>query len=374
MQKSLQSIYVSLEDRSYPINFSDSFDALTESLGDSVRGKKCCIISNPTIWPIYGPTVSAAVSAAGAETTSALIPDGEVYKNIPELEKLLDNLVKQKLNRSSLIIALGGGVVGDISGFAASVFMRGIPFIQIPTTLLAQVDSSIGGKTGVNLSSGKNLVGAFYQPKMVFINWNILTTLPICECRAGYAEIIKSGIIADKFLFLKLEEMTCKIFDELSNKPPVISDSLAEIIKRCCVIKADVVANDEREKGTRAILNYGHTFAHAIEVMTNYTKFVHGEAVAIGMHAAAVFACMLGLCDENLVNRQKKLIESAGLPTQFPDLQAEKVISEFYHDKKSEAEDLNFVLPMEIGKVEIVKNPDLKILASAIEKVKIVVP
>jgi len=362
----MSAITINLKERSYPIHFSSDFNSLTEKIKPFAHGKNCCIVSNPVVWPLYGEQVANAIAESDAKVSCAIIPDGEKYKNLAELEKLLNELVQQKLDRSSLLIALGGGVVGDVTGFAAASFMRGIPFIQIPTTLLAQVDSSVGGKTGVNLASGKNLVGAFYQPKMVFINHNTLATLPESECRAGYAEVIKYGIINDAKLFAELEGETKNIFNALAAGTPEKASALPEIIKRCCEIKAEVVAQDERENGIRAILNYGHTFAHAIEMLTNYKQFVHGEAVAIGMHAAAVLANKLGMCDSELINRQKMLIEAAGLPIKFPALEVEKVIEAFYHDKKATISGLKFVLPAKIGKVEIIKNPDLSALSATI--------
>ena len=353
-------------DNSYSIYFEKNFDALAEKLSPFVKDKICAIVSNPTVWPLYGDVVEKAIESAGGTPVKILLPDGEKFKNLSEFEILLENCVENNLSRNSLLIALGGGVVGDMTGYAAASYMRGIPFIQIPTTLLAQVDSSVGGKTGVNLSNGKNLVGAFYQTKLVFINYNTLKTLPIRELRAGYAEVIKYGIIADAGLFKKFEKYTADIFQNFKKSPPEIHEKLGEIIQLCCKIKAEVVAEDEREHGRRAILNYGHTFAHAIEKLTNYKKYVHGEAVAIGMHAAAVFANKLGMCDAELINRQKTLLESAGLPTQFPELQVEEVIATFYHDKKATASNLKFVLPTKIGEVKIVKNPDLDKLKETI--------
>ena len=351
---------------SYLIYFEKSFDSLSEKLSPFVKNKICAIVSNPTVWPLYGNFVAKAVETAGGNFVKILLPDGEKFKNLNEIEKLLEKCVENNLSRKSLLIALGGGVVGDMTGFAAASYMRGVPFIQIPTTLLAQVDSSVGGKTGVNLSNGKNLVGAFYQPKLVFINSESLKTLPVRELRAGYAEVIKYGIIADANLFELLEKYTSNIFKNFEKNPPEIHEKLDEIIQICCKIKAEVVAEDEREHGRRAILNYGHTFAHAIEKLTNYKKYVHGEAVAIGMHAAAIFANKLGMCDKSLINRQKMLIETAGLPTQFPKLQVEEVIATFYHDKKATASDLKFVLPTKIGEVKIIKNPGLDKLKETI--------
>ena len=364
----MNTITINLKERSYPIHISSDFNALAEKIKPFAYEKKCCIVSNPTVWPLYGKQVTEAIKKTGAEVCYALIPDGEKYKNLAELERLLNEFVQQKLDRSSLLIALGGGIVGDVTGYAAASFMRGIPFVQIPTTLLAQVDSSVGGKTGVNLASGKNLVGAFYQPKMVYINHNTLTTLPESECRAGYAEVIKYGVINDAKLFGELEVETKDIFNALVAGTPGKASALPEIIKRCCEIKAEVVAQDERENGIRAILNYGHTFAHAIEMLTNYKQFVHGEAVAIGMHAAAVYANKLGMCNFELINRQRMLIEAAGLPTKFPELETEKVIEAFSHDKKTTAAGLKFVLPASIGKVEIVKNPDISALKETIDE------
>ncbi len=351
---------------SYSIYFEKDFDSLAEKLSPFVKDKICAIVSNPTVCPLYGNAVEKAVKFVGGTPVKILLPDGEKFKNLVEIEKLLEKCVENNLSRKSLLIALGGGVVGDMTGFAAASYMRGIPFIQIPTTLLAQVDSSVGGKTGVNLANGKNLVGAFYQPKLVFINSESLKTLPVMELRAGYAEVIKYGIIADANLFELLEKYTSDIFKNFEKTPSEIHEKLGEIIQICCKIKAEVVAEDEREHGRRAILNYGHTFAHAIEKLTNYKKYVHGEAVAVGMHAAAVLANELGMCDKSLVNRQKMLIESAGLPTQFPKLQVEEVIATFYNDKKATAKDLKFILPTKIGEVEIVKNPDLDKLKETI--------
>ncbi len=370
MQEEMSELTVHLGERSYAIHFADSFDGLSDALEPFVARRVCAIVSNPTVWPLYGEAVASAVAAAGGTPKRVLIPDGELYKNLQEFEKLLDGLVQGGLDRSSVLVALGGGVVGDVAGFAASAFMRGIPYIQIPTTLLAQVDSSVGGKTGVNLSSGKNLAGAFYQPRLVFINWNTLTTLPLREIRAGYAEVIKYGMIADADLFELLEERTGEIFSALTEGPPRVPDVLGRIIRRCCEIKAEVVAEDERERGRRAILNYGHTFAHAVESLTKYETYVHGEAVAIGMHAAAVFAGSLGMCDERLIQRQSALLNAAGLSTKFPSLQTEEVIAAFYRDKKTEASVVKFVLPRSVGNVEIVKNPDLNALKLTIEAVK----
>jgi 3-dehydroquinate synthase len=362
----MNELLVQLDDRSYPILLTTSFSGLAESLQPHIAGRICALVSNPTVFPLYGNAVTDAITSAGGTPVSVLMPDGEAYKNLSELEKILDQFAAHNLSRTSVVIALGGGVIGDVSGFAAAAYMRGIPYIQVPTTLLAQVDSSVGGKTGVNLSSGKNLAGAFYQPKLVYINWHTLQTLDIRESRAGYAEVIKYGMIADAGLLKQLEDCTSKIFEDLSHDPPIVPDILGDIIQRCCEIKAHVVARDERESGIRAILNYGHTFGHAVENLTGYSRYVHGEAVAIGMHAAAVYAQKLGLCPAELVNRQKALLQTAGLPVQFPALDIEGVINAFHRDKKVVTQSLRFVLPTAAGHVEIIKDPDQDILKDAL--------
>ena len=364
------SISVNLGDRSYSLVFSDAFDNLAIAAAPVVGGRTCALVSNPTVWALYGEQVTDALRRAGATTTHVLVPDGEDFKNMAELGRLLEHLAHGRLDRTSILAALGGGVVGDIAGFAAATYMRGIGCIQIPTTLLAQVDSSVGGKTGVNLDAGKNLVGTFHQPRLVYDNWSVLATLPLRESRAGFAEVIKYGIIADAALCAQLEQATPSLFAGLAARPARVEPALGAIIRRCCEIKAAVVSRDEHETGLRAILNYGHTFAHAIELLASYRGIVHGEAVAMGMHAAATFACRLGLCSSDMVRRQKALIETAGLSTAFPDLPVERVIEAFYHDKKTAGSRLKFVLPREIGKVEIVMDPDQNALREAIEESK----
>ena len=363
----MNSYLVQLGDRSYPICFAADFESLSAAVAPLVAGRCCALVSNPTVWPLYGRCVARAISDAGGFPVTVLLPDGEQYKTFSELESALDSFTRYGLTRDSVVIALGGGVIGDVAGFAAAVYMRGVTLIQIPTTLLAQVDSSVGGKTGVNLSAGKNLAGAFYQPGLVYINTHSLATLPIRECRAGYAEVIKYGVIADPALFALLEAHTLDLFASLDAPVPVVPEILNPIIHTCCARKADIVSRDERETGLRAILNYGHTFGHAIEALTNYTTFVHGEAVAIGMHAAAVYACNLGLCTEELVERQQRLLLQAGLPIAFPRLPVDDVIAAFSRDKKAGRAALRFVLPVVIGSVEIVKNPDPDLLRETIQ-------
>ena len=366
--KPLPPLTVDLGPRSYPIHFGDGFAGLAQALAPIVKGRACAIVSNPAVWPLYGTEVSAAVVAAGGAPQELLVPDGEQFKNLREFERLLEELAAIGLTRPDVLLALGGGVVGDLAGFTAAAYMRGIAFVQIPTTLLAQVDSSIGGKTGVNLAAGKNLAGAFYQPRAVYINWNTLATLPVRECRAGYAEVIKYSVIADAALFELLERETPAIFAAFDTMPPRVPAVLGAIIRRCCAIKAEVVAEDERETGRRAILNYGHTFAHSIETLTHYEVCAHGEAVAIGMHAAARLAVRLGLCDPSVAERQERLLQAAGLATRFPQLDPAQVIAAFARDKKARGAELRFVLPRRIGCVEVVSNPDSAALRETLEE------
>jgi 3-dehydroquinate synthase len=358
------SLPIDLGERSYPIHFAESFDPLADTLRPIVSERACAIVSCETVWDLYGTAIENAVSTAGGRPGHVLMPEGEAHKNLATLAHLHEELVGLELNRSSVLIALGGGIVGDVGGFAAATFMRGIPYVQVPTTLLSQVDSSVGGKTGVNLSQGKNLVGAFYQPRAVCINVTTLATLPAREFRAGYAEVIKYGFIADAGLVAELEQATEAIHAGF----PDIHPQLLPLIRRCCAIKADVVARDEREGGLRAILNYGHTFAHAVETLTSYGTYVHGEAVAIGMHAAASYAVALGLCPPELVERQRVLLEQAGLPLRFPALPLDDVMAAFRRDKKATATSVRFVLPVDLGRVQIVSDPDEDILRDVLEQ------
>jgi 3-dehydroquinate synthase len=362
MNDSSEELQIDLGERSYRIHLADSFETLPGVLAPLVQGRACGIVSTPTVWPLYGAQVEKAVRTAGGQPVHALLPEGEDHKNLASLADLQEQLVTHGLNRSSMLIALGGGIVGDVGGFAAATFMRGVPYVQVPTTLLAQVDSSVGGKTGVNLSRGKNLVGAFYQPRAVFINTSTLSTLTPREFRAGYAEVIKYGMISDADLVGELENLT----PEIHNRFPAVHPQLAAIIRRCCAIKAIVVSRDERESGVRAILNYGHTFAHAVESLTAYGSYVHGEAVAIGMHAAASYAAALGLCPAALVTRQSDLLGRAGLPAAFPALPLEAVIDAFKRDKKATATSVRFVLPVDVGRVEIVTDPDEDVLRAVL--------
>lgn len=336
------------------------------NLGDKVKqlniGKKILVISNPEIFNYYGETTLKSLKNAGFEVNYHLIRAGESYKNLHSITKIYDTALNHRLERSSTMVALGGGVIGDMTGFAAATWLRGINFIQIPTSLLAMVDASVGGKTGVNHPQGKNLIGAFYQPKLVYIDPLVLKTLPEREFRAGMAEVIKYGIIWDQDLFSQLENAS-----RLDNLESISEDLLNTIITRSCQAKADVVSQDEKEAGLRAILNYGHTIGHAIESLTNYDTFVHGEAVAIGMVAAGKIALSLKLWTETEAQRQYQLIEKTGLPTQIPNhLNVDSIIEILQSDKKVKAGKVNFILPTQIGKVIITDQVSSELLKELI--------
>tara|TARA_Y100001968_G_C19447734_1_gene766389 strand:+ start:1477 stop:2583 length:1107 start_codon:yes stop_codon:yes gene_type:complete len=312
---------------------------------------KILLITNSIIASYYKDSLLNTLEKEGYNVYTIIIKEGEENKNLKTIQDIHDAAFNAKLERGSLFIALGGGVVGDISGFAAATWLRGVSFIQIPTTLLGMVDASIGGKTGVNHPGGKNLIGAFHQPKLVVIDPNTLKTLPEREFRAGMAEVIKYAVIGDAFLFKLLENEL-----NIKNLATFKSQLLEEILERSALTKAEIVASDEKESGIRATLNYGHTFGHVIENLCGYGSFLHGEAVAIGMVAAGELAVIKGLWTNNDAERQKKLINKAGLPTQWPKLNTENIINTLKGDKKVKNGIIRFILPIEIGKVEIKDN------------------
>lgn len=312
-------------------------------------GRKLLVVSNPTIWRHYGTSVLEALMAVGFEVHHCILPAGERYKTLQSIQKIYDAALLHRLERSSTLVALGGGVIGDMTGFAAATWLRGIGVVQIPTTLLAMVDAAIGGKTGVNHPQGKNLIGAFHQPQFVLIDPETLRTLPGREFRAGMAEVIKYGVIWDAELFEQLER--CDRLDQRRYLSPAL---LTEILRRSCQAKAEVVTQDEKESGLRAILNYGHTIGHVIESITHYRLFNHGEAVGLGMIAAGQIALELQLWSKNCAQRQFQLIAKAGLPTQLPltfDLAA--VPELLQTDKKVKDGRVRFILPTQIGAVQI---------------------
>ena len=344
----METTKVELGERSYDIFIgSHILDNLGERLHDYGLSPKIALVSNPTVFALYGERVAGSIRKAGYDLITVIIPDGEEYKELSQVQHIYDELLSHRLDRSSGLIALGGGVIGDIAGFAASTYMRGISCIQVPTTLLAQVDSSVGGKTGVNHRLGKNMIGTFWQPRLVWIDLDTLKTLPRRELLAGLAEVIKYGVIYDKELFEFLEANRDLILD-------IEYTSIAHIIMRSCEIKADVVSKDEREAGLRAILNYGHTIGHAIETATGYTRYLHGEAVAIGMHLEARLSQILKCIDERNVSGIKALIDSYGLPSEMPDdIDRNELLASMQLDKKTVAGKLKFILPESIGTVRI---------------------
>jgi 3-dehydroquinate synthase len=308
-------------------------------------GQRILLVSNPSIFRHYGESVVAALEQAGYAVQPCLLPAGERYKNLKSIQKLYDAALDFRLERQSAMVALGGGVIGDMTGFAAATWLRGMRFVQIPTSLLAMVDASIGGKTGVNHPQGKNLIGAFHQPRLVMIDPLVLKTLPAREFRAGMAEVIKYGVIWDLELFEALEAA-----ESLDQYRHLGDDLLHQILTRSCQAKADVVSQDEKEAGLRAILNYGHTLGHAVESLTHYRGVNHGEAVAIGMVAAGRIATAKGYWTEEEASRQLKLIEKAGLPTQIPPhLVAEDILTLLQGDKKVEDGQVRFVMPKGLG-------------------------
>lgn len=315
---------------------------------------KVAIITNPKVAGLHLAKLLQNLTAR--ELYVITVKDGENYKNRESLDFILENLFNHRFDRSSLLIAFGGGVIGDMTGFAASVFQRGIDFIQIPTTLLSQVDASVGGKTGINNRFGKNLVGAFYQPEAVYIETDFLKTLPAREFGAGIAEIVKMAVTFDADFFTFLENA------DLHNR-----EDLAAAIRKSIETKAKVVGEDEKEKGIRAVLNYGHTFAHVIENMTGYSRYLHGEAVAIGMVMANRLAQKLGFLDSEEAARIQKVLERYDLPVSFKVEDPERFYDAFFLDKKSENETIKFILPHHIGGYEIVKGLDKEVVLSILQ-------
>jgi len=344
-------VKVELGARSYDILIGAKLDKLGEEMSRLRVGTKVAVVTNPTVNKLYGKTVLTSLAAAGFTSMPVEIPDGEQHKTLDWANAIFTALLINTFDRRSPLVALGGGVIGDLTGFAASSYMRGVPFVQVPTTLLAMVDSSVGGKTGVNHPLGKNMIGAFYQPRLVLMDLDALKTLPKEELLSGMAEVIKYGVIWDHELFEFLEKNRDKILN-LEEGP------LGHIIRRSCEIKADVVSKDEREGGLRAILNYGHTVGHAVETLSDYASR-HGEAVAIGMVYAAKLAHRTGLCDARIPERIEKLINAYGLPTSLSVMKPRPTVTQFMDmiqvDKKAEAGKVRFVLPKKIGEVVITR-------------------
>lgn len=361
----MRTVQVPLGSRSYGIEVDRG---LLPSLGRrcSTLGfeSRCAVITDTTVAPLYAERTLASLRKAGFEPLLITIPAGEKAKAMRQVERCYDRLAKQRLERKSFVVALGGGVVGDLAGFVAASYLRGIGFVQVPTTLLAQVDSSVGGKVGVNLRAGKNLVGAFYQPRLVLCDLATLESLPEREYRAGLAEVIKYGIIYDASLFERLERELPRI---LKRQPRI----LGEIVARCCEIKAEVVGQDETEGGLRAILNFGHTIGHALEAISRYGKYLHGEAISVGQVAAAhLSARQLGL-SETEVQRIFNLFSRAALPTavRLGTREREALLAAMRLDKKVSGGEIKFVLARRIGEVEFgLKVPEAEI-HSALDRI-----
>jgi len=352
----MKDIYVNLGKDSYHITIDKGLLKQIGPLTSKViKPCKTVIVTDETVGPLYGNTVLNSLSESGFDVKLVSIGPGEDQKTISRAEELYEVLFDHKMDRKSLIIALGGGVIGDLTGFAASTFMRGIPFVQIPTTLLAQVDSSVGGKVAVNHPRGKNMIGAFYQPKAVFIDIDTLNTLPKSETIVGMVEVIKYGMIKDSVFFSYIENQLPEILE-------LDPAAMEKIVYNSCKVKAQVVELDEKEEGIRAILNYGHTIGHAIEALTSYKKYRHGEAVAMGMISASKIAGKMDITDSSVLERQEILLKRLGLKLKDNEINPNDIVNILYQDKKTIGGRLRFVLPTGIGNVIISDKVNEKII------------
>jgi len=349
------TIRVELRERSYDIRIGRGlFSQLGEFLRERLPARKAFLITDENV-RTHAAAAAQSLSSSGIHAETLVVPAGEETKSAQQAGQLWNRLLELGADRKSTVVAVGGGVVGDLAGFVAATYARGIPFVQVPTTLMAQVDSSVGGKVGINLPLAKNLVGAFWQPAGVLIDLAALDTLPMREFRSGLAEVVKYGVILDEAFFSYLEGNIAAILGRDAG-------ALAWIIRRSCELKAQVVSQDEREEtGLRAVLNYGHTFCHAIETVAGYGTFLHGEAVAIGMICASRLAQMMGRIDKKTTERQEKLLAAFGFTTTISGLSAEELLAVMQRDKKAEHGALRFVLPSRMGHVELVGgvNPEL---------------
>lgn len=347
----MESLSVALGSRSYPIHIGAGLIGRAELYRPHLSGGSAAIVTNAVVGPLYLEVVKKALH--GACVTEIVVPDGERAKGWETLQRVFDALLAARCGRDTLLVALGGGVVGDLAGFAAAVYQRGIDFVQVPTTLLAQVDSSVGGKTAINHPRGKNMIGAFHQPRAVIADLVTLDTLPERELRAGIAEVIKHGLALDAAFFQWLEQNIDKLLARDRG-------ALAHAVRRSCELKAAIVAADEREAGSRALLNLGHTFGHAIEAGAGYGTWLHGEAVAAGMVMAAELSFRMKTIGKEDVARVRALIEKAGLPVKAPPLRPEDMLALMSVDKKAAGGEARFVLLQEIGKAELRRGIDEK--------------
>jgi 3-dehydroquinate synthase len=347
----MRTLTVALGERSYPIHIGPGVLERPELIVERLPQKRAAIVSNEIVAPLYLDAVESRLHAAGIETLRIILPDGEDHKNGQTLDTIFDALLEHRCERRTTIIALGGGVVGDVAGFAAAVYQRGVPFVQVPTTLLAQVDSAVGGKTAINHPLGKNMIGAFYQPRVVVADTDTLSTLPPRELSAGLAEVIKYGFIRDpEFLDWLDSHMDALLARE--------AEALGYAIERSCRNKAEVVGADEHEGGVRALLNFGHTFGHAIETATGYGTWLHGEAVAMGMVLASRLSQQLGHLSASDVDRVEGMLARARLPVRAPDLGAREYIDLMGHDKKVQSGRLKFILLRTLGDAFVGEAPD----------------
>ena len=343
----MDEITVDLGARSYPVFIGrDLLDRAGQLLQNRLESPRILVVTNTKVGELYQERLCRGLRDGGFEVASARVPDGEEHKTLATVERLYEVLFDQELDRSDTVMALGGGVIGDLAGFAAATFKRGLHLVQVPTTLLAQVDAAVGGKVGVDHPQGKNMIGAFHQPDAVLADLGTLATLDDREIRAGLAEVIKYGVIDDRVFFVFLEgHMAELLAGELT--------AMRMAVTRSCKIKASVVAADERDRGARAVLNFGHTLGHAIEAASGYTTYRHGEAVAIGMAHAAEIAVRMNIAGEKTFHRIEDLLRAAGLPTADRTADPEKVIGFMRQDKKNIGRRVRFILPVEIGRVEI---------------------
>jgi 3-dehydroquinate synthase len=342
-------LVVALGERSYPIHIGEGVLGRAELYAPHVKGRRAAVVTNATVARLHAPRLEAALAMAGAEVMRILLPDGEQFKNWETLNHIFDALLAAKADRATVLVALGGGVVGDMAGFAAATYQRGVAHLQVPTTLLAQVDSSVGGKTAINHPLGKNMIGAFHQPAAVVADTGVLATLPPREFAAGLAEVVKYGAIFDADFLAWLEANAAK----LQGRDP---QALVHAIRRSCEIKAEIVALDERESGARALLNFGHTFGHAIESASGYGALLHGEAVAIGMALAARFSARLGRVPREDAERLVALLERLGLPVAAPRFARDVWLDYMGRDKKNEKGRITLILLDALGRASIVKD------------------
>ncbi len=355
----METLTVNLAERSYPIHVGAGLLTSSALFAPHIAGQRVMIVTNDTVAPLYLDVLCHTLAAYQVE--SLVLPDGEAHKTLTSFERIMSALLEGKHGRDTTLIALGGGVIGDLVGFAAACYQRGVPFIQVPTTLLSQVDSSVGGKTAVNHPLGKNMIGAFYQPKAVIIDIDCLRSLPQRELAAGMAEVIKYGIIWDEEFFNWLELHTSDI-------QALQSHALSKVILRCCAIKADVVSQDETENGVRALLNLGHTFGHAIEAEKGYGNWLHGEAVAVGSVQAAETSLRLALLAQHDVDRIKALLVKAHLPITAPaDMEFDDYLHHMLRDKKVKAGKLRLVLPVAIGRADLFTDVEPSVLRAVID-------